>query len=60
MIFVYADETIHNDTVLEFKNEVLKNNSYWRGYRDIESLMSKVREDIDAELFAIFKMGLKK
>lgn len=60
MIFVYADETIHNDTVLEFKNEVLKNNSYWRGYRDIESLMSKVREDIDSDLFGIFKTELKK
>lgn len=60
MIFVYANEMTMNPSVAEFKKEVLNNNSYWRNYKDIESLMSGIRLDIDAELFAIFRMGLKK
>ena len=60
MIFVYANESSKNPEALKFKEEVLRNNSYWRNFNDIESLMSKIKEDIDAELFAIFKMGLQK
>lgn len=60
MIFVYANEMTMNPSVEEFKKEVLNNNSYWRNYKDIESLMSGIWRDIDAELFAIFRMGLKK
>lgn len=60
MIFVYANEMAMNPSVEEFKKEVLNNNSYWRNYKDIESLMSGIWRDIDAELFAIFRMGLKK
>lgn len=60
MPFVYADETVSNPEVDKFKCEVLNNGSYWRKYKDTNTLMSAVREDINAELFAIFKMGLKK
>lgn len=60
MIFVYADETVSNLEVDKFRRKVLNNGSYWRKYKDIETLMFKVREDINAELFAIFKIGLKK
>lgn len=59
-IFVYLNDAVKDESVVKFMEEVTKNGSYWREYKDIESLTSKIWEDIDGELFAIFKLGLNK
>ncbi len=56
-IFVYANNLSDSELTKQFIDEVHKNNSYWRDYRDIKDLMNLVKDDVDSELFNIFVLN---
>lgn len=58
-VYVYANNLNNDSTTLTFIEEVRRNRSYWREYSNISELMSKIKEDIDAELFNIFVINNK-
>ena len=55
MIYIYANNLNSTDEYTQaFIEEARKDKCYWREYSDISTLMYKVNEDIDSELFDIF------
>jgi hypothetical protein len=59
-IFVYNDISDgiqrQDDSVVKFRNFVDSKKAYWRDYKDIETLMLKMKDDISAELADVLEM----
>ena len=59
-IFVYNDNSEsclrQDESITEFRKFVDSKKAYWRDYKDIETLMLKMKEDISAELADVLEM----
>lgn len=59
-IFVYNDISDgiqrQDESVVKFRNFVDSKKAYWRDYKDIETLMLKMKDDISAELADVLEM----
>lgn len=59
-IFVYNDISNvpqqQDESVVRFRDFVDSKNAYWRDYKDIETLMLKMKDDISAELADVLEM----
>lgn len=66
-IFVYNDVSGYGEnemgtqdkSIAEFRNLVNSKKAYWRDYKDIETLMLKMKDDISAELTDVLEMRPK-